>query len=134
MNFRALPAGRSCMVRMPGICRPRPDDCVLAHAHMPGLRGTAGKAFDLIGAWACSACHDEYDRRTRIVEADQARLWFYEGVLRTLDAILREGLVIAAADASNDSPAPARKRKPKGRTASPSKIVPREQPSWRKAS
>ncbi len=121
MNLRALPAGRSCLVRMPGICNHRPDDCVLAHAHMAGLRGTAGKAFDLIGAWACSACHNEYDRRTRLVDADQARLWFYEGVLRTIDVILAEGLMQTAA--SNEALFPTRKKASKGRAATPSKIA-----------
>lgn len=51
------------------------------------------KAPDLLGAWACSECHNEYDRRTRRLDADQARFWFYEGVIRTQQALIAEGKV-----------------------------------------
>lgn len=119
-------AGRTCQVRMPGICRSRPDDCVLAHAHFPGLRGTAGKAFDFLGAWACSGCHDEYDRRTRHVDSASAQLWFYEGVLRTQNILLEEGAVLITADyRSTTSQLRVKKKKSKGNTASPSKCLPR---------
>lgn len=93
-DLRKEPAGRECQVRMPGICRPHPEDCVLAHCQTPaGIRGMGQKAPDLLGAWACSACHDEYDRRTRNVDVDQARLWFYEGLLRTQAQLIKEGKV-----------------------------------------
>lgn len=93
-NLRKEPAGRTCLVRMEGICNHRHDDCVLAHAQSPaGIRGAGQKSPDLLGAWACSACHDEYDRRTRKIDVDQARLWFYEGVLRTQAVLISEGKV-----------------------------------------
>lgn len=93
-NLRREAAHRTCMVRMPGICTHREDDCVLAHLQTPaGVRGMGSKAHDLLGAWACSACHDEYDRRTRRLDVDQARLWFYEGVIRTQQQLIDEGKV-----------------------------------------
>lgn len=93
-NLRKEAAFRECQVRIPGICRAHPEDCVLAHAQTPaGIRGMGQKAPDLIGAWACSACHDEYDRRTRKVDVDFARMCFYEGVLRTQAVLIAEGKV-----------------------------------------
>lgn len=90
-NLRKEAANRMCQVRIPGVCRARHDDCVLAHAQTPaGIRGMGQKAPDLIGAWACSACHNEYDRRTRLLEVDFVRLCFYEGVLRTQAILIAE--------------------------------------------
>jgi len=93
-DLRREAAQRECQIRIPGICTPHPEDCVLAHAQTPaGIRGGGQKAPDLIGAWACSACHNEYDRRTRKVDADFARMCFYEGVLRTQAILIAEGKV-----------------------------------------
>jgi hypothetical protein len=51
------------------------------------------KAPDVMAAIACSACHDEIDGRTRLLEREFVRTCFYEGVLRTLGVWVREGLV-----------------------------------------
>lgn len=51
------------------------------------------KPDDLFGAWACSRCHDEIDRRTRITDVNEARVAHLEGVIRTQNALLREGKV-----------------------------------------
>lgn len=93
-NLRKEAAFRECQVRIPNVCRPHPEDCVLAHLQYPaGVRGMGQKAPDLLGAWACSACHDEVDRRTRKVDVDFARLCMYEGVIRTQQVLIREGKV-----------------------------------------
>lgn len=94
VNLRTEAAHRECQIRIPGICRSHPDDCVLCHAQTPaGIRGMGQKAPDLIAAWGCSACHNEYDRRTRHVDADFARMCFYEGVLRTQQILIAEGKI-----------------------------------------
>lgn len=49
------------------------------------------KPDDLIGAWACSACHDEIDRRTHNLDNKDARLYHLEGVIRTQAILLKEG-------------------------------------------
>ncbi|ELI8480659.1 DUF1364 family protein, partial [Yersinia enterocolitica] len=36
----------------------------------------------LSGCWGCGACHDECDRRTRLIDSDTARLYHAEGVMR----------------------------------------------------
>ncbi len=48
------------------------------------------KPNDLQGAWACSACHDEIDRRTRMFEHKFVRLAHAEGVFRTQYELIKE--------------------------------------------
>jgi hypothetical protein len=83
--------GRECQVRLVGICNVNPETVVLAHYRMPGICGTGMKPDDIFGAWACSACHDEIDRRTRHCEVTETRLAHLEGVIRTQSALLQEG-------------------------------------------
>lgn len=92
-NLRKEARGRECQVRLPGICNGNPETVVLAHYRMVGICGTGMKPDDLFGAWACSACHDEIDRRTRRCDVTQARIAHLEGVIRTQDALLKEGKV-----------------------------------------
>ncbi|MGL9722067.1 DUF1364 domain-containing protein [Symbiopectobacterium sp.] len=84
---------RECQVRLPGICNGNAETVVLAHYRMSGICGTGMKPDDLFGAWACSACHDEIDRRTRITDADHARLHHLEGVMRTQAILLAQGKI-----------------------------------------
>jgi hypothetical protein len=52
------------------------------------------KSDDLIGAWACSACHDAIDRRSNTdLDRDYVRLAHLEGVVRTIATLRKEGLV-----------------------------------------
>ncbi|CRL44480.1 hypothetical protein SGGMMB4_01609 [Sodalis glossinidius str. 'morsitans'] len=89
-NLRKEAQGRECMVRLPGICGGDTETVVLAHYRMAGLCGTGMKPQDLFGAWACSRCHDEIDRRTRLTDAEYARLAHLEGVIRTQAVLLKE--------------------------------------------
>jgi hypothetical protein len=92
-NLRKLARGRECQVRLPGICNFNDETTVLAHYRLAGLCGVGMKPHDLLGAWACSSCHDEIDRRTRHLDADSAELAHLEGVIRTLSILIREGVV-----------------------------------------
>lgn len=83
MNLRKLAKGKPCMVRLPSVCNGNPDTTVLAHYRLAGTCGIGTKPHDHQAAWACSACHDECDRRTRILETEFVRLCHAEGVLRT---------------------------------------------------
>jgi hypothetical protein len=51
------------------------------------------KPDDLIGAWACSDCHAEIDRRTHNLDNKDARLYHLEGVIRTQAILLKEGKI-----------------------------------------
>lgn len=93
VNLRKEARGRECQVRLPGICNGNSETVVLAHYRMVGICGTGMKPDDLFGAWAYSRCHDEIDRRTRITDVNEARVAHLEGVIRTQNALLREGKV-----------------------------------------
>lgn len=90
-NLRKEAQGRECQVRLPGICNGNSETVVLAHYRMAGLCGVGMKPNDLFGAWACSACHDEIDRRTRRTDASEAHMAHLEGVIRTQAALIAEG-------------------------------------------
>lgn len=87
--------GRDCQVRIPGICNGNPETTVLAHYRLAGTCGMGIKPHDMLGAWACSSCHDEIDRRTRRIDADSAALAHLEGVIRTQAILLKEGVIAA---------------------------------------
>jgi hypothetical protein len=86
--------GRECQIRLP-CCNHNPETTVLAHYRLAGTCGVGMKPNDLQGSWACSACHDEVDRRTRIFDNDLARLAHAEGVIRTQDILIKEGKIRA---------------------------------------
>jgi Protein of unknown function (DUF1364) len=81
MILRKSARGQECMVRYPGVCNHNPETVVLAHFRMHSGMGT--KPDDMQGAFCCSACHDEADRRTMVLGMAEARIGFLEGVLRT---------------------------------------------------
>jgi hypothetical protein len=93
-DLRKQARGRGCMVRLPEICNHNSETVVLAHFRMAGLSGMGIKSDDLIGAWACSACHDAIDRRAHTdLERDYVRLAHAEGVMRTIAQLRKEGIV-----------------------------------------
>lgn len=91
IDLRKEAKSRECQVRLPGVCNFNPETTVLAHYRMAGLNGVGMKPDDIFGAWACSSCHDEIDRRTRKLETDYVRLAHSEGVFRTQAILRREG-------------------------------------------
>lgn len=95
MSLRKEAKGRGCMVRLPGICNFNSETVVLAHIRLAGVSGMGMKSPDLIGAWACSACHDEIDGRTHKsgLTHDELRLAHFEGMARTIAQLEKEGLV-----------------------------------------
>ncbi len=85
--------GRDCMVRLPG-CPNDTQTVVLSHYRLSGTCGTGIKPNDLQGAWACMYCHDQVDGRTKAgLTYDELRLYHAEGVFRTLDTLIREGIL-----------------------------------------
>ena len=83
------------MVRLPEICNHNSETVVLAHIRMPGISGMGIKVpSDLLGAWACSACHDAIDRRSHAdLDRDYVRLAHFEGMARTIMQLHTEGLI-----------------------------------------
>ncbi|QIG05143.1 DUF1364 domain-containing protein [Proteus sp. ZN5] len=92
-NLRKEARDRECQIRIPGVCNGNSETVVLAHYRMSGICGTGIKPNDIFGAWACSDCHDEIDRRTRITDAEYAKQCHLEGVIRTQDILIKEGKI-----------------------------------------
>lgn len=90
-KLRKSAKGQECQVRIPGICNGNNETTVLAHLNGGGA-GT--KHSDLMGAFACSTCHDEIDRRTMLYLADYVKLAHLEGMVRTQQYWLDSGLVV----------------------------------------
>ncbi len=90
-HLRDSARGQPCLVRLPGICNHDNSTTVLAHLNGGGA-GT--KHSDLMGAFACSSCHDEIDRRTMLCNADYVKLAHMEGMARTQQYWLDVGLVV----------------------------------------
>lgn len=90
-----LARGQDCQIRLEGICNFNSETTVLAHYRLAGLCGTGLKPPDLIGAWACSACHDAVDGRRyfAVDDKDGFRLAHAEGCLRTQYALIKLGKV-----------------------------------------
>lgn len=74
-------------MRLPNVCNRDPATTVLAHVRLSGLSGIGMKAKDMFGAWCCSKCHTYCDTH----HDDSTKTAFYEGVLRTQAALLKEG-------------------------------------------
>ncbi|OVZ80964.1 DUF1364 domain-containing protein [Yersinia kristensenii] len=90
-NLRKEARGRECQIRIPGVCNGNPETVVLTHYRLAGTCGTGIKPSDEQAAWGCLACHDESDRRTRLIDSDTARLYHAEGVMRTQYILRKEG-------------------------------------------
>lgn len=94
MNLRKEAKGRGCMVRIPGVCTHNSETVVLAHVRLTGVSGMGMKSPDILGAWACSACHDAVDRRNHTdLDRDYVRLLHLEGMARTIAQLQKEGLL-----------------------------------------
>lgn len=85
--------GRDCQVRLVG-CPNDTQTVVLAHYRLAGTCGVGIKPNNLQGAWCCSYCHDIVDGRRNInLSREEARLYHAEGVFRTIDTLISEGVL-----------------------------------------
>ena len=92
--LRKAAKDRGCTVRIPGVCNFNSATTVLAHIRLAGVSGMGMKSPDLLGAWACSSCHDAIDRRFRTdLDRDYVRLAHLEGMVRTIAQLRKEGLI-----------------------------------------
>ena len=55
--------GQDCVLNIPGVCNRNPETTVLAHV---GRHGSAKRNHDEDAVYACSACHDAIDYRTKV--------------------------------------------------------------------
>ena len=83
-KLRELARGQDCLVRMPGVCNFNSETTVLAHIRLAGTAGVGQKPPDTCGVWACSACHDEIDGRTKVYGRPLVERMVLEALLRQL--------------------------------------------------
>lgn len=89
--LRKSARGRECQIRIPGVCNFDQQTTIPAHLNGGGM---ALKQDDLFLAFSCSACHDVVDGRVKTEFSPmEIRLWHYEGVHRTQQLWLDEGLL-----------------------------------------
>jgi len=93
-KIRKSAQGQDCQVRLPGICNFNPETTIPAHVGSGG--GMGSKVSDIHMAYCCSSCHDEIDRRTRLMDAEKAELYAWHGVQRTQEILMNKGLLIVA--------------------------------------
>lgn len=95
MKIRESARGKPCLLRVPGVCRGRTETTVHAHLRRAGLGGVGMKPVDVAGIRCCYECHDWLDgRRGRDPEHDEhAETWVLQGLLRTLRALVDEGIL-----------------------------------------
>jgi len=93
-KLRKSAKGRECQIRIQGVCNGNPETTVLAHLNGGGM---GMKRSDIHGAYACSACHDVVDGRQDyggfIYTPEAIKRMHLEGVIRTQEIMLREGLI-----------------------------------------
>ena len=79
---------QECMIRIPSVCNFNNETTVLAHLNGSGTGtkyGNSSEAGNLLGAFACSDCHDLVDHRRRSVYSNDAiHLMHLEGMVRTI--------------------------------------------------
>ena len=87
--------GQECMVKIPDICNGDTATTVAAHSRLGRHgHGMGRKADDIFTAWACSACHDALDGRTKtIYDRDTLDYFWSRGFERTLTELLRQGII-----------------------------------------
>ena len=90
-SIRKSARGQDCQVRIPGVCDFNPETTVLAH--LPG-GGMAAKRHDIHAAYCCSDCHDVVDGRVKHPHTqEEVTIWFHEGVFRTQNLLIEQGLI-----------------------------------------
>ena len=72
--------GERCALML-DCCNGDPETTIYAHLRFFNHGGVSTKPHDLLGVYACSACHDALDGRTRVN-------WEWDAVLRALMSTL----------------------------------------------
>jgi len=94
-KIRKSAKNEDCTIRVPGHCNRQPETVVLAHLN--GIRykhGVGIKVNDILGAYACSSCHDAVDGRVRTNHShNELKLWHLEGVAETQLKLIEKGLI-----------------------------------------
>jgi len=93
-QLRDSALGESCTLRLPGICNHDTDTVVLCHLRHLSSAGIGQKPDDTAAVYACSACHDAIDGRTR-TDMTQWEIGHEEGraMIETQRRMFDKGLI-----------------------------------------
>jgi len=90
-KIRKSAKGKACQIRIPSVCRNEKDTVCLAHINGAGL---AIKSLDIHGAYCCAACYNIIDGRVKSeFPHELIKLWHLQGVMRTQEILVKEGLI-----------------------------------------
>ena len=82
-KLRAAARGAECMMQVPGVSNHDTTTTVLAHSNEGDAgRGTGYKGHDWLGVNMCSDCHDFYDGRSLIHDAQGIRSMYFDEAWR----------------------------------------------------
>lgn len=86
--------GQDCTVRIPGVCRPAPENETTVFAHLNG-GGLGAKHLSVHGAYSCAQCHDVIDGRSRNRghTNKEVKMMHLEAVIRTQIIMVRDGIL-----------------------------------------
>jgi len=88
VSLRKFARGQECQVRIYGVCNYNPDTTILAHIRLGGVAGMGQKPPDMCSTFACSACHDVIDGRTKTdLDRIQIESHMLHGMVRSLKII-----------------------------------------------
>lgn len=97
-KIRQSAKGEECQIRIPGVCNGNPETTVWAHANGSAAgKGIGMKSPDILGAYACSFCHDAYDRRGTKLGGHPRQaieLMFWQGHARSVRILLDKGILV----------------------------------------
>jgi hypothetical protein len=124
-ELRNTARGQPCTLTVPGICNHYPATTVWCHANtLSAGKGMGIKASDPAGCFGCSACHHWLDAGPAPFAVKLAA--FSAALIRTYCTLFAQGRlrVVPAGTVDLNKRASVRpRRRPKGNTASPSKII-----------
>jgi hypothetical protein len=94
-KIRESARGEDCQIRLPGHCNHNRETTVWAHGNGSAAgKGIGMKSDDLLGSYACSDCHDVYDRRApTAMPRVEVELAFWEGHARSLILLIKKGVI-----------------------------------------
>jgi hypothetical protein len=101
--FKDYAKDKECLIRIAAVCLAEPcapDTTVLCHFTLAGYKAMGSRKAslpDLCGAWGCRTCHDICDGRiavrSELATKKDIKLWHAEAVMRTLDALVKAGVL-----------------------------------------
>ena len=92
--IRRSAQGKPCTLNIAHVCNYNHETTVFSHFRLPGMAGGSLKPSDVLGAYACSACHDVIDgrKKSKLSEEDK---YFYmmRGLVRTHESMYADGII-----------------------------------------